>query len=620
METGSSSSSQQPILELEAVMGFSGKSKNSIHMHLPSTSLVYALGSTLTVRQLKDQEQFFLKGHDHPISHIAVSERGNLMATADRQKSGFQCTIMIWDWETKTSRHKLIMHKEGVNALCFSADEKYLASVGTVEDKSRVIIWCTQTGKALYGLTLGSTKEVRDLHFFHQDSSRLGLVSDTSIELLTINTQFKKIESVKCSFASLKRSFLCVAIDPNDKFLYVGTQTGDILEILISDGVFQRVAPIDKLFGNGVQIIKVLPNMDLLVASGSGTVARIDVQRLKIRKSVEVEGAVTGLTLIEGQKSFFCGTDKGNIYFSDASALQMKLRASCHYSKINAVVFPDNYSKVFATCGLEQIRVWSTDERKELLRMNVPHTECFDISFSMDGKSIISAWSDGKIRAFMPQSGKLMYEIVDAHKKGVTALKGTCDSERVVSGGMDGTVRVWKIGKQKQTLLKSMKEHRSRVWCIKINRTRNEALSCSADGSCIIWDLSNYSRMLCIFDKIVFKSVAFHAEGAQILTTGSDRRVGYWEVFDGQLLRSLETSDEEQGELNSLAITSSGKHFLTGGSDGLLQVWDYDLGEAVSKNDAHSGGITAVTISPDENKVVSVGAEGSIIIWGFNQP
>ena len=39
-----------------------------------------------------------------------------------------------------------------------------------------------------------------------------------------------------------------------------------------------------------------------------------------------------------------------------------------------------------------------------------------------DGKSIISGWSDGKIRAFLPQSGKLMYAIQDAHIHGVTSL------------------------------------------------------------------------------------------------------------------------------------------------------------------------------------------------------
>jgi hypothetical protein len=48
-----------------------------------------------------------------------------------------------------------------------------------------------------------------------------------------------------------------------------------------------------------------------------------------------------------------------------------------------------------------------------------------------DGKSIISGWSDGKIRAFAPQSGKLLYTIHDAHHKAVTAIASTSDSSKV---------------------------------------------------------------------------------------------------------------------------------------------------------------------------------------------
>jgi WD40 repeat protein len=55
-----------------------------------------------------------------------------------------------------------------------------------------------------------------------------------------------------------------------------------------------------------------------------------------------------------------------------------------------------------------------------------------------DGKSILSGWSDGRIRAFGPQSGKLLFTINDAHHKAVTALAVTSDSQRIVSGGEEG--------------------------------------------------------------------------------------------------------------------------------------------------------------------------------------
>ena len=85
-----------------------------------------------------------------------------------------------------------------------------------------------------------------------------------------------------------------------------------------------------------------------------------------------------------------------------------------------------------------------------------------------DGKSILSGWNDGKIRSFLPQSGKLLYLINDAHIHGVTAISTTSDCQRIISGGNEGEVRVWKIGKQTQVMEASMKEHRGRVWAIQV--------------------------------------------------------------------------------------------------------------------------------------------------------
>lgn len=85
-----------------------------------------------------------------------------------------------------------------------------------------------------------------------------------------------------------------------------------------------------------------------------------------------------------------------------------------------------------------------------------------------DGKSIYSGWHDGKIRVFYPQSGKLMYCINDAHINGVTANSSTRDCQRIISGGMGGEIRIWKINKQSQVMEASLKEHRSRVWSIQV--------------------------------------------------------------------------------------------------------------------------------------------------------
>ncbi len=81
------------------------------------------------------------------------------------------------------------------------------------------------------------------------------------------------------------------------------------------------------------------------------------------------------------------------------------------------------------------------------------------------------------MRAFGPESGRLQYTINDVHKGAVTALAVTdpvnADGDfRIVSGGDDGQVRVWKVTKQKQTLECAMKEHKGTSASIDAINTR----------------------------------------------------------------------------------------------------------------------------------------------------
>lgn len=72
----------------------------------------------------------------------------------------------------------------------------------------------------------------------------------------------------------------------------------------------------------------------------------------------------------------------------------------------------------------------------------------------------LAGWSDNKIRAYSPQTGKLLYTINDAHNKGVTAVATTSDGQRLISGGGEGQVRVWHVTPHQQIMKEAMKEHK----------------------------------------------------------------------------------------------------------------------------------------------------------------
>lgn len=598
-------------LELAAVIGFTGTVPQGLLLHPDNEHLLYPLGSSIVVRHIVSRSQSFLRGHDQKISCLTVSRSGAFIASGQQTYMGFQADIVVWDFDRREAIHRIKLHKVCIQSLDFSYDDQYLASLGG-QDDLMLVVWEVSSGKGFCGTSVGH-ETANQVKFFNASERHMITVQNQVVRIWQADYTAKKLNFTDVSLGNLKRQIVCVVIDPSDQFAYIGTKTGDILEISIDNAIYKRSGPLRRLFSQGVHCISQLPNRDLLIGSGDGMISKVDCATFAVKAQSQVLGAVTSIAQTADGSFMFLGTSQANMYWADTDQLRAELRNTCHYEKINDIAFPYNYSDVFATCSMNDIRIWNARNRQELLRIQVPNLECNCVAFTVDGKSIISGWNDGKIRAFLPKSGRLMYVINDSHHHGVTALSSTSDSQRLISGGMEGEVRIWRIGKQTQTMESSMKEHRGRVWAIQVKKNNLHAVSASSDGSCIVWDIRSYTRLTCLFESTMFKQVLYHPDESQLITTGSDRKITYWDTFDGQAIRMLDGS--EDGEVNALAITEQGEHFASGGEDQVLRIWSYDEGNVIYTGVGHSSSITKLAFSPDQRTLVSVGAEGSVLMW-----
>ena len=116
-----------------------------------------------------------------------------------------------------------------------------------------------------------------------------------------------------------------------------------------------------------------------------------------------------------------------------------------------------------------------------------------------------------------------------------------------------------------------------------------------------------------MFANTLFQCIAYHPEEFHILTGGSDRKIAYWESFDGAKIRELEAS--KSGTINGLDIDAKGDLFVTGSSDKLVKVWKYNEGEAMAIGLGHGNEVKRLKICPNNKKVISVGEDGSILQW-----
>jgi len=345
---------------------------------------------------------------------------------------------------------------------------------------------------------------------------------------------------------------------------------------------------------------------------------------LTLKRKVDLDGKITSISNgydFKSGKDTFVGTEQGNQYIMNSRTLDYELRSTSHYDSISDICFPNGLSELFITASRNDIRVWDAYKLQELLRIQVPNLTCHCVLLSPDGSSIISGWDDGKVRAFLPQSGNLAYVITDAHQGAVTSLyccQGEGDGKfRLISGGDDGRVRIWEVttnynGTNSARMLTTLKEHKSAVTSIASTRDDTEFVSASADGSCIVWDAQRKVRDNAFFDTTMFRSIVYHPDESQLLTCGSDRKITYWDASDCNAIRVIEGGD---AELNALDIEPDGLLFVSGGNDKLVKVWHYDDGILTAVGRGHSGGINRLKISPNQKTIVSVGAEGAIFVW-----
>lgn len=628
-------------LELIRTLGFNGTLHAGLHIHPDGEHMIYALGSTVVIQNLKNKTQRLLRGHTNTVSCIAISPSGKFIASGQETHMGFKADIIAWDYERKQAFAKFELHKVRVEALSFSCDDSYLVSLGGQDDGS-VVVWSLESREAVCGhsAATASAGNATVVACAKQNPNQFVTAGDHTLRVWNLDLENRKIRPVECQMGLFKRCIKCVEISSDDSYFYCGTTSGDLLKINMQTCKLQSCGPEKDKFTRGVTDVKILPNNNLIVGTGSGTVALVKSSNTKkyptfreFRAGAAECGtkSITSVALRCSGHEVFVGTNQAEIYklslsgtenisSGDSKVWTGDMIVSCHHNKVRDIAFYSGTSELFATCGEEDIRVWDAKRFRELLRIRKDNLTCNAIEFSPDGHSIVSAWSDNKIRAWYPVSGSLLYEINNAHNLGVTAVALTPNSKRIVSGGGEGQVRVWDLTlckPYKQELKETMKEHKSKVSCIKIKSSGLECVSSSEDGTVIIWDLERFVRLQMVMANTLFQCVCYHPEEYQILTSGTDRKIVYWETYDGSQIRELDGS--ESGGINGLDIDQQGQLYVTGGDDTLLKVWDYQAGEVMFVGEGHADAITKVKISPNCGLIVSVSADGGIIVWRYPQ-
>eukprot|EP00658_Telonema_sp_P-2_P060202 TRINITY_DN4917_c0_g5_i3.p1 TRINITY_DN4917_c0_g5~~TRINITY_DN4917_c0_g5_i3.p1 ORF type:complete len:323 (-),score=64.49 TRINITY_DN4917_c0_g5_i3:100-1068(-) len=304
-------------LQLDAVIGFGGDIQSGLIFHPDGQHLLYPLGSTIVIRDLAaSHSQRFLHGHTDDVSTVTLSPCGRYIASGQVAHMGFTAQILVWDFETGAIIHKLELHKVLIQSLAFSCEDEngiiYLASIGG-QDDCNLVIWNALTGDPICGSPCSNDLSFF-VKFFNKDPFSLVTGGSYNLRVWSLDTVHRKIRPTDCNIGQLRRVFTCLTIDDDDETMYVGTATGDVLQIGTGRCLMQQVGP-KTLFSDSVTCIIGTPSGHLIVGAGNGALAVLEKSSLKICREEKLQGKIRSLTLGNEGHDMFAGTASGNIYY-----------------------------------------------------------------------------------------------------------------------------------------------------------------------------------------------------------------------------------------------------------------------------------------------------------------
>ncbi|MFB2838934.1 hypothetical protein [Floridanema evergladense] len=404
-----------------------------------------------------------------------------------------------------------------------------------------------------------------------------------------------------------------------------------------------------------IKIIRFSPNsQQLAIAGANGTIGIWNLQRedkklTKLKICHTQQGEVKSISFSPNGKLLAATGANGTV-------IVWNLNDSCINSQILPVIFTQNKRNVWsvafssdgkrlATTGTGgTIRLWDGDQERNEWKENKnikfyidiknknDNIDVTSVTFSLDGHKLVTAGTDGIIRAWDLKDRKLD-KLIKANQNQIWDISFSSDGKKLASAGEDSTVRLWDFNKLKNdqnSELEKFEGHQGPVRSASFSRDNQKLASAGDDGSVRLWNLqgnesekpqsmkeASTNNQQMIIQKGIEKPCG---EQTTIIIKNGDRKacgdkngIVKWQKSSNSTFTLVNSN--HVNEVTSLAFSPNSEQLASGAKDRTIRLWN-DKGEQEHLLPIYAG-VNSIAYSPNQPLLATAGNDGTVHLWNL---
>lgn len=491
--------------------------------------------------------QKILKGHTGFVFYISYSPDNKFIASSSNDG-----TVRIWDTGLGKCQRVLMGFGDGGNALDFSPDGKYLAT-----NNGRVKIWDIYSGKCVK--TIEGEYEHNCIKY-SKDGKQLLLVAEEEIILWDIEKgecvqKFEEEKDWFSHFADYNNEENLIVSCRGNKFRVWDINSG---KCLVSWNGHSDIVHSVSFFSDGERILS---------TSSDKTIRVWDLGRNKQNR----------LTIYSESES--------------------------------PVMFSPDDSKLISSDSSHNICIWDAITGEQLTLLKGHRDKIQSLSYSFDGKQIVSIALDSTLRIWNNDSGQCLHKIqLRDYPK---SAQFSPDNQLILTC-CDSTIALWDA--KKGTCLNTIMADSTTFYSATFNNKGTEILY-STEEKLYIWNLYTKKISGTVEKESKFgwgKAIYSSDDKKIVLCNNLQHIVRIWDVESKRYSTSFETG----GYIIDLRYSPDGRYVIVAYLN-IIDIYDCLSWKKVCSLGSHEDYIISASFNMDCNEIVSASKDGTIRVWRY---